>query len=128
MRDDRYKLIRFSNGVDEFYDLQTDPYEGTNLVNTLTADQRQYYNRLQFWLYGYSTNTGPRIASSSWTNGQFSCTLTQAASYALWRCDDLMTTTFWSQVTNAVSTTNGSIVTLRDISPPIGRAFYSVVK
>ena len=127
LRDSRYKLIRFDDGHDEFYDLQTDPHEGTNLVPTLTTEQRQYYDRLQFWLYGYSTNTGPRIESSSWMNGQFSCTLTQAASYALWRCEDLATT-FWSQVTNAVATTNGSSVTLTDVSPPAGRAFYSVVK
>jgi len=127
LRDARYKLIRFTDGHDEFYDLQTDPYEGRNLVSTLTSDQRQYYDRLQFWLYGYSTNTGPRIASASWSNGQFSCTLTQTANYALWRCDDL-TTTFWAQVANAIATTNGPTVTLTDVSPPATRAFYGVVK
>ncbi len=127
LRDARYKLIRFNDGHDEFYDLQTDPYEGTNLLSTLTAEQRQYYDRLQFRLYGYSTNTGARITSATWTNGQFSCTVTQAANYALWRCDDL-TTTFWSQVTNTVATTNGSTVTLTDATPPSAGAFYSVVK
>ncbi|MSU58600.1 MAG: sulfatase [Pedosphaera sp.] len=128
LRDARYKLIRLNTGTNQFYDLQTDPYENTNLLSgALTAEQKQYYDRLEFWFYGYSTNTGPRIASAAWTNGQFSCTLTQAASYALWRCDDL-STTFWSQVTNAVATTNGSTVTLKDISPPTSRAFYSVVK
>jgi arylsulfatase A-like enzyme len=127
LRDTRYKLIRFNDGHDEFYDLQTDAYEGTNLVGALTSDQRQYYDRLQFWLYGYSTNTGPRIASASAANGQFSCTLTQAANYALWRCEDL-TTTFWAQVTDAIVTTNGPTVTLTDVSPPATRAFYRVVK
>jgi len=128
LRDARYKLLRFTSGTNAFYDLQTDPYEGTNLLSgTLTAEQRQYYDRLQFWFFGYSTNTGPRIASASWTNGQFSCTVTPAASYALWRCEDL-TSTFWSQVTNAVATTNGSTVTLKDVAPPTSRAFYSVVK
>ena len=91
------------------------------------TEQRQYYDRLQFWLYGYTTNTGPRITSSAWTNGQFSLTVTQAANYALWRCDDL-TTQFWSQVTNDVATTNGSAVTLKDVTPSAVGAFYSVVK
>ena len=127
LRDSRYKLIRFNNGVDEFYDLQTDPYELTNLFSTMTTEQRAYYDRLQFQVNGYSTNTGAFITSSAWTNNQFSCTLTQSASYALWRCDDV-TTGFWSQVTNAVATTNGSTVTLKDTTPPTGKAFYSVVK
>lgn len=128
LRDARYKLIRLNSGTELFYDLQTDRYEGTNLLSgALTAEQKQYYDRLRFWFYGYSTNSGPRIASSAWTNGQFSCTVTQAASFALWRCDDL-TTTFWSQVTNVVATTNGSTVTLKDVAPPVTQAFYSVVK
>lgn len=127
LRDSRYKLIRFNNNVDEFYDLQTDPYEVTNLFSTMTTEQRAYYDRLQFQLNGYSTNTGAFITSSVWTNYEFSCTLTQAASYTLWRCDDV-STGFWSPVTNMVSMTNGSTVTLKDVSPPAGVAFYSVVK
>jgi arylsulfatase B len=127
LRDSRYKLIRFNNGMDEFYDLQADPYEVTNLLATMTTEQRAYYNRLQFQLNGYSTNTGDFIASSAWTNNQFSCTLTQAASYTLWRCDDVGAG-FWSQVTNAIATTNGSAVTIQDPSPPPGRSFYSVVR
>lgn len=127
LRDDRYKLIRFTDGHDEFYDLQTDPTELTNLNNTLTSEQILYRDRLQFWLYGYSTNTGPNIISSAWGNGQFSATVAPAANYALWRCEDL-TTTFWTPVPNAIATTNDSTVTLKDIAPPASRAFYSVVK
>lgn len=127
LRDSRFKLIRFNNGVDEFYDLQTDPYELTNLFSAMTTEQRAYYDRLQFQLNGYSTNTGAFITLSAWTNNQFSCTMTQSASYTLWRCDDV-NTGFWSQVTNAVATTNGSTVTLKDVSAPAGTAFYSVVK
>jgi hypothetical protein len=127
LRDSRYKLIRFNNGVDEFYDLQTDPYETSNLFPVMTTEQRAYHDRLRFRLNGYSTNTGALIASASWANNQFSCTLTQAAGYTLWRCDDVGAG-FWSEATNAVLTTNGSVVTLKDLSPPNGRAFYSVVK
>jgi arylsulfatase A-like enzyme len=127
LRDERYKLIRYTDGHELFYDLLNDPYENTNLIGSLSAAQQAYHDRLEFWLTGYSTNTGPRIVSSDWANGQFSCTLTQAASYALWRCTDL-TTLFWSSVTNSLATTNNSNVILTDPSPPTGRAFYSVIK
>ena len=127
LRDDRYKLIRFNDGRNEFYDLQTDPTELTNLNSSLTTTQKQYRDRLQFWLYGYTTNSGVTIASPAWSAGQFSCAVTNAASYALWRCDDL-TTQFWSPVTNAIATTNGSVVTLVDPAPLTDHAFYNVVK
>jgi arylsulfatase B len=128
LQDSRWKLIRFNDGHDEFYDLQTDPNESINLLaGALTAEQQQYRERLQFQLYGYSTNSGPRIATAAWQGGRFSCTLTQGASYALWRCGDL-TTTFWTPVTNLGVTTNGSTVTLTDIAPPAGQAFYSAVR
>ena len=128
LQDTRWKLIRFDDGHDEFYDLQTDPNENTNLLSrALTTEQQQYRERLQFQLYGYSTNSGPHIATAMWQGGQFSCAVTPPANYALWRCEDL-TTTFWTPVSNVVATTNGTIVTLTDVAPPAGRAFYSVVK
>lgn len=127
LRDSRYKLIHFSNGTEEFYDLETDPLELTNLTTTASAEQRQYYDRLRFQLNGYSTNTGAWITGATWSNGQFSCTLTQQSAFALWRCEDI-STGFWSRVTNAISTTNGSTVSLKDTSPLAGRAFYSVVR
>ena len=128
LRDERYKLIRFISGEMRFYDLQSDPLELTNLLaGPLTATQQQYHDRLTFWLYGYTMNTGPRIASQNWSNGQFSLTVTQAANYALWRCEDV-SSTFWTPVTNAVALTNGATVTLKDVSPPATRAFYKVVK
>lgn len=128
LRDARYKLIQWNAGTNGFFDLQTDPYEKTNLLaTTLTSEQQQYFDRLRFWLYGYSTNSGPTIASATWTNNQFSCVLTQSANYELWRCADLATQ-FWSQVTNAVAVTNGGGVTLGDSAPTGNRAFYSVVR
>ena len=127
LRDDRYKLIRFNDGHDEFYDLQTDPTELVNLNSTGTAEQKQYRDRLQFWLYGYTTNTGVTISSAAHASNQFSCTVTNPASYALWRCNDLATQ-FWSPVTNAVATTNGSVVTLSDPGATAERSFYNVVK
>lgn len=127
LRDDRYKLINFTDGRTEFYDLQTDPMELTNLNNTLTAGQKQYRDRLQFWMYGYTTNSGVTIGSVAWSAGQFSCVVTNAASYALWRCDDLATQ-FWSPVTNLTAATNGSAITLLDPTPLADRGFYRVLK
>jgi hypothetical protein len=127
LRDDRYKLIKFNDGRAEFYDLQTDPTELTNLNTSPTTTQKAYRDRLQFWMYRYTTNSGVTIASPAMSGGQFSCAVTNLASYALWRCDDLATQ-FWSPVTNAVAATNGSIVTLTDPAPPADRSFYSVVK
>ena len=47
MRDRQYKLLRF-NGVEEFYDLQADPYEHENLLTgELSAEERAAYGRLQ---------------------------------------------------------------------------------
>ena len=128
LRDDRYKLIRFGTGAEGFYDLQTDPYEVTNLLtNAISAAQQQQHDRLLFRLYGYTTNTGPGIASQSFDGGQFSLSVTQAANYVLWRCSDLPNG-FWAPVTNAVASTNGAVVTLKDIAPPSTGAFYGVVK
>lgn len=127
LRDDRYKLIRFNDGRDEFYDLQIDPTERTNLNSSLTATQKQYRDRLQFWLYGYTTNSGVTIGPASWSAGQFSCVVTNLASYSLWRCDDLATQ-FWSPVTNAAAVTNGATVTLTDPDTLPERAFYRVVR
>jgi hypothetical protein len=127
LRDSRHKFIQFTDGHDEFYDLQADPVELNDLNNSLTTEQRACRDRLQFWLYGYSTNSGVSISNAQMNAGQFSCTVNGLASYELWRCEDL-TTQFWSPVTNAILTTNGSVITLADPAPTAMQAFYSVVK
>lgn len=44
MRNVDYKLLRFDNGAEAFYNLTLDPTESNNLLNgTLTAEQRQNY-------------------------------------------------------------------------------------
>jgi arylsulfatase A-like enzyme len=127
LRDSRYKFIQFADGHDEFFDLQTDPTELNDLNNSLTSEQQAYRDRLQFWLYGYSTNSGVTISNAAMNGAQFSCAVNGLASYELWRCEDL-TTQFWSPVTNVVVTTNGSVVTLADPAPTASQAFYSVVR
>ena len=47
MRNERYKLLRF-DGVEEFYDLQEDPYEHENLLSgELSAEERAQYEALR---------------------------------------------------------------------------------
>ncbi|MCZ0952712.1 MAG: hypothetical protein OXJ56_09010, partial [Rhodospirillaceae bacterium] len=47
MRDERYKLMRFDS-VEEFYDLQADPYEHHDLLGgELTVEQRAAYAALK---------------------------------------------------------------------------------
>ena len=47
MRDERYKLLRF-NGVEEFYDLQVDPYEHNNLLaGELSPEESTAYATLR---------------------------------------------------------------------------------
>ena len=47
MRDERYKLLRF-NGVEEFYDLQDDPYEHNNLLaGELSPEESTAYATLR---------------------------------------------------------------------------------
>ena len=47
IRDDRYKLIRFINETEEFYDLQADPQERSNLAaGALVGDELARYENL----------------------------------------------------------------------------------
>jgi hypothetical protein len=47
MRNHRYKLLRFE-GVEEFYDLEEDPYEYDNLLDReLTVNERAEYEALR---------------------------------------------------------------------------------
>jgi len=49
IRDERYKLIKFSNGNQAFYDLEVDPYEDNDLLlmAPLSADHQARYNGLE---------------------------------------------------------------------------------
>ncbi|MEM7514664.1 MAG: YHYH protein, partial [Bacteroidota bacterium] len=47
IRNDRYKLINFNTGTQEFYDLQEDPLENENLISTLSLEQSNILNELE---------------------------------------------------------------------------------
>ena len=130
LRDERYKLIQFQDGHDEFYDLQSDPYEGTNLLSaTLSPAQQQHRDRLEFWFGGFSTNAAPRILGQVRTPEQFAVSVAHkaGATYGLWRCADPVAA-FWSPVSNATVGVMNSVVTLTDPSPPAAQAFYAVME
>ena len=47
MRNSAYKLLRFDNGTEEFYNLATDPDETNNLLTgTLNSSERSNYQYL----------------------------------------------------------------------------------
>ena len=132
LRDDRYKLIRNKTGTDEFYDLQTDPYESTNLfaagVGGMTSTQQSYYYRLRYNLGRYTTATTPVASGWNLAGGSFSVTVPQIAGSTqnLWRCTNLVAG-FWAPVSGATSSVNGTNVTFTDPARPSTSAYYSVV-
>lgn len=125
LRNERYKLIRFDDNRDEFYDLLADPYEATNLLtNTMSGVRTENYNGLSFALGRYQqvfTNTITGVAAGSVTV-QRDTNLT----YTLWRAP-LPSDNSWTPLTNALVATNGSFVTLTDTNAPTSNALYSVM-
>jgi arylsulfatase A-like enzyme len=131
LRNSQFKLIRFSDKHEEFYDLQNDPYEAVNLLtNPLTATAQSNYFGLSLKLAGYqSALAQPVIVGVAKTNLQFTATVARATNltYTLWRApvfDDLA----WSPQSNTVVITNGvTSVSLTDTNPAGQQNFYRVV-
>jgi arylsulfatase A-like enzyme len=46
IRDDRYRLVKYDSGTEEFYDIDQDPAEGSNLLPTLSTAQQTHYDDL----------------------------------------------------------------------------------
>ena len=132
LRDDHYKIIRKATGTDEFYDLQADPYENTNLlaggVNAMSATLQGYYYRLRFDLGRYSTASTPATTNPNLLSGRFSVTVAQntGATQTLYRCTDL-TNGFWAPVAGATTSLSGSSLTFTDPEAPAVSAFYSIL-
>jgi arylsulfatase A-like enzyme len=126
IRDDRYKLIRLNTGSDEFYDLQTDPAEATNLFSTMSATQQAHYYRLRFNLGAYSNITTPSPLSHSIGVSGFSLTVPEntAATQTMWQSTDL---DFWAPVSGATSSSSGGNLTFTAPPPLPEKAFYSIL-
>lgn len=119
-----YKLLRYDDATEEFFNVTADPTETTNLLaGTLTTAQLAAYDdlgaRLDAWA-NMPTLQGSPIAGTTfgvdvgWFYGH---------AFSLWRSTDLST---WSQVTGATAQDNGSTIRLTDPTPPGDRAFYRV--
>ena len=127
----QYKVIAFSNGTNEFYDLNSDPYEATNLLKTaMNATQSGNYYSLVLKLGDYQTALArPVINSVARSNLQFAVNVQRnlTNSYGLWRAGALDGLN-WSPLTNALVVTNGaSSVTLTDTNAAAAQNFYRVM-
>lgn len=130
LRNDRYKLIRFNtSATEEFYDLQTDPTELTNLLGSaLSATARSNYNALT-WRFGEYQNliTVPTVTEVTNAYPQFKLTVARNtnANYTLWRAPVMDNDLAWAPVINAIISTNGTTsVTLTDPFSLLGEYYY----
>ena len=130
LRNAQYKLIAFTSGTQEFYDLNSDPYEKTNLLNSaMSATPLGNYYSLVMKLGDYQTALSPPVITSLMrSNSQFLVTVQRnlTNSYGLWRASALDGLN-WSPLTNALVVTNGaSSVTLTDTNAAAAQNFYRV--
>jgi len=130
LHDDRYKLIRFNNGTDSFYDLLTDPSEATNLlangIAAMNSTQQSRYYRLRFNLGHYTSSAAPSVISHSQDAGGFTLTVAEnsTASQTMWQSTDL---DFWTPV-DAVTRSNVSgRISFKALPPLPGTCFYSIL-
>jgi arylsulfatase A-like enzyme len=130
LRDDRYKLIRFNTGTDEFYDLQSDPAESTNLlasgVAAMNSTNQARYHRLRFNLGAYNNTATPSPLSHSVGASGFSLVVPEntSATQTMWQSVDL---DFWAPVSGATRSASGGNVTFTAPAPLPEKAFYSVL-
>ena len=132
LQNSQFKLIRFSDKHEEFYDLQNDPYETANLLaNTLALNAQSNYFGLSLKLAGYQYALAqPVIVGAGKTNLQFTATVARTTnlSYTLWRSPVLDNYLAWSPQTNALVVTNGlTSVSLTDTNAGRSQYFYRVV-
>ena len=128
LRNEQFKLIQFTGGTEEFYDLLADPYETTNLLSeTLDPTQLANYYQLKMRFGLYQTAlTAPVITSFSRMGTQFIVTIPHTTNtHQLWRADTLRELA-WGPVTNTLLRTNGSYLLLTDTNGPNPAAFYRV--
>lgn len=130
IRDDRYKLIRFNTGIDQFHDILTDPSETTNLlasgIASMSATHQTYYHRLRFNLGSYTTAAAASpLGHAANTNG-FALTVPEnpAATQTMWQSIDL---DFWQPVSGASRSASNGILTFSAPPPLPEKCFYSVL-
>jgi arylsulfatase A-like enzyme len=119
----QHKLIRFSTGGEELYDLAADPLEQTNLLaSPMAPAQQAALDHLRQQVDAWSNR--PNIVTQSWSSGLAVETPWFAGgNLSLWRSPGLAPAA-WVQVTNALRQDRGATLRLTDPAPPAGGAFY----
>ena len=130
VRNTTHKLIRFTDGDEELYDLTADPYETINLLAgpLNSTAQANYYALVLKLTELQDTVPAPEVTGTARTASAFSVTVRQSAgtTYALWRSSDLGSLS-WAPLPGAAGAAANGLVTLTDNAPPAGRAWYRVV-
>lgn len=130
-----YKLIRFLDGREEFYDLNSDRNEQSPLaVGSLNATQLGRYHalKLQFGAY-QQTYVAPQVQLVSFVGNSAAVRcpkVSEASTYTLYRATDLTTSGAWLPVSGALQMDEGASILLTDPSAGsagAGRAFYRVL-
>lgn len=130
IRDDRYKLIRFNTGNDEFHNLLTDPSEATDLlangIATMNATDLAHYYRLRFSLGSYVNPAIPSPLSHSYDASGFTLIVPEnpTATQTMWQSTDL---DFWAPVSNAIRSNATGTLIFKAPAPLPPRSFFSVL-
>ena len=125
IRDEKFKLIRFKSGTEQFYNLVVDPYETTNLLgNALTPEQSTSYTALTATLAGLQNV--PEVTGFSYASNRFAVSVgyVQGVQFSLHRSPSLGSST-WTRIT-PLSKSNNFIVTLTDTNAAGAQNFYRV--
>jgi len=129
IRDEAYKLIVYNMGYEELFHLPSDPAEANDLLAApLSAEAQRHYDRLRWWLAGYSEVAAPELGAvgSSEAGVSVAVMLQSGATAELWRCEDLAGA-FWAPVPDPASLADGDRITLIDPSPPTTHGFYGLL-
>ncbi|MEX1049839.1 MAG: sulfatase-like hydrolase/transferase [Akkermansiaceae bacterium] len=130
LRDDRYKLIRFNNATDQFYDILADPAEAFNLlaggIAALHETHQMHYFRLRFNLGRYTNTTIPSPLSHSLDAHGFELVVPEntAAGQTMWQSADL---DFWKPVSGAGRSTSSGKISFTCPHPLPDSAFFSIL-
>ncbi len=124
-----FKLIDFQDDPEEFYDLESDPYEGTNLLDgVLNATQQAHYYDLRRKLGAYQHDlTASHITNCAVAGAGISVNATWDTNltYTLWRAQELAELA-WTPVSNMGVVIDGASITLIDSQAPSAGAFYQL--
>ena len=125
-----YKLIQFDDNREEFYKVETDLNEATNLLSaTLSAAAQASYYSLRLELGNYQTTVAtPTIQSSARTGSQFTIRVQKipGLTYSLYRSTALAYGT-WSLLSGAIIVDEGSTIALTDPTASGNAFFYRVL-